>query len=119
MVHALISGSATAKDRSATQRGGGGGGGGGGSDFLSALMRDSYKHSGAEPAHCSFVEPHGTGDATMDVAEAQAISGVYGESHGQHGQPNVLVGTVKTNIGVWPALFSCDLSLVCPRVSAL
>ena len=112
VVHALICGSATAKDRAPLRTGSG--------DFLGGLMKDSYANAEIDPAQCrsaprdtafprasaamppktdacaalcSFVEAHGSGDATMDVVEAQAISDVYAGSRG------LLVGTVKTNIG--------------------
>lgn len=84
-VHALVCGSATAKDRAA---------GGTSSDFLAQLLREGCLNASSAPGKCTFIEAHGSGDAAMDVMEAQAISKVFCGAGA-----DVLVGTVKTNIG--------------------
>ena len=62
------------------------------------LIRDCYLRAGLDPAETTYFEAHGTGTATGDPIEAKAIASVFKDSR-PLGQPPLLLGSVKTNIG--------------------
>ncbi|KAF2832649.1 KR domain-containing protein, partial [Ophiobolus disseminans] len=57
-----------------------------------ALMRKVYEEAELKPVETGYVECHGTGTATGDPIETNAVGNVFGE----HG---VYIGSVKPNIG--------------------
>ncbi|OCL02964.1 putative polyketide synthase [Glonium stellatum] len=57
-----------------------------------ALMRKVYRDAGLDPGHTGFVECHGTGTATGDPIEVNAVGNVFGDK-------GVFIGSVKPNIG--------------------
>jgi acyl transferase domain-containing protein len=62
------------------------------------LIRDCYRRASLDPAETTYFEAHGTGTATGDPIEAKAIASVFKDSR-PLGQPPLLLGSVKTNIG--------------------
>ncbi|KAG8157511.1 hypothetical protein KVR01_012553 [Diaporthe batatas] len=63
-----------------------------------ALMRDCYARAGLDPKDTQYFEAHGTGTATGDVIEANAIASVFKDRRQRNIEP-LRVGSVKTNIG--------------------
>ena len=61
-----------------------------------SLIQSVYRAAGLDPLQTDYVEAHGTGTATGDPIEAAALGKVFGRSAGQ---PPVVVGSVKSNIG--------------------
>lgn len=61
-----------------------------------SLIQSVYRAAGLDPLQTDYVEAHGTGTATGDPIEAAALGKVFGRSPGQ---PPVVVGSVKSNIG--------------------
>lgn len=63
-----------------------------------ALMRDCYAKAGLDPNGTQYFEAHGTGTATGDVIEANAIASVFKSRNGRDVEA-LRVGSVKTNVG--------------------
>ena len=61
-----------------------------------SLIQSVYHVAGLDPLQTDYVEAHGTGTATGDPIEAAALGKVFGRTHGQ---PPVIVGSLKSNIG--------------------
>ncbi|OJJ41603.1 hypothetical protein ASPWEDRAFT_48144 [Aspergillus wentii DTO 134E9] len=57
-----------------------------------ALMRKIYADTGLDPALTGFVECHGTGTATGDPIETNAVGDIFGPA-------GVYIGSVKPNVG--------------------
>ncbi|SPN98494.1 related to polyketide synthase [Cephalotrichum gorgonifer] len=57
-----------------------------------ALMRKVYFDNGLDPGDTAYVECHGTGTATGDPIEANAVGNVFGNR-------GVYIGSVKPNVG--------------------
>lgn len=62
-----------------------------------ALMRRVYAGAGVQPADIDYIEAHGTGTQAGDVTEATALHEVLSEGRSHDDQ--VIVGSVKSNIG--------------------
>ena len=62
-----------------------------------ALLKKVYREFGLDPARLAYVEAHGTGTAAGDPLEAAAIGKVFGAA--LKGQRELLVGSVKSNVG--------------------
>ncbi|KUI71344.1 Lovastatin diketide synthase LovF [Cytospora mali] len=63
-----------------------------------ALMRECYSRAGLDPASTQYFEAHGTGTATGDVIEANAIASTFQGRRGQNVEA-LRLGSVKTNVG--------------------
>lgn len=59
-----------------------------------AVMQQALQDSGLSIEDIDYIEAHGTGTVLGDAIEAKAISGVYAKR-----QKDILIGSVKTNIG--------------------
>ena len=66
-------------------------------DAQGEVIRDAMAQSGVDPGTVSYVELSGAGTLLGDFAEAQALKKSF-EASGEKGE-NLLVGSVKTNIG--------------------
>jgi acyl transferase domain-containing protein/surfactin synthase thioesterase subunit len=62
------------------------------------LLKTVYQEAGVDPATVDFVEAHGTGTPVGDPVETAALGSVLGYDRGSD-QPNLLIGSVKTNLG--------------------
>ena len=62
-----------------------------------AVLRDAYTRATIDPADVDYVEAHGTGTFLGDPIEARALGAVL--SAGRSASRELLVGSVKTNIG--------------------
>jgi phthiocerol/phenolphthiocerol synthesis type-I polyketide synthase C len=63
-----------------------------------ALLETVYAEAGIDPLTVDFVEAHGTGTSVGDPVESAAIGTVLGFDRSTE-QPNLLIGSVKTNLG--------------------
>ncbi len=63
-----------------------------------ALLRAAYAEAGIDPLTVDFVEAHGTGTPVGDPVEAAALGSVLGGERTSR-QPNLMIGSVKTNLG--------------------
>ncbi|HEV2149580.1 MAG TPA: beta-ketoacyl synthase N-terminal-like domain-containing protein, partial [Longimicrobiaceae bacterium] len=61
-----------------------------------AVVRRALERSGVEPDGVDYVEAHGVGTPASDLAEAEALTAVFGGP--RVGEP-CTVGSVKTNVG--------------------
>ncbi|KAI9038420.1 polyketide synthase [Aspergillus affinis] len=66
------------------------------SEAQEALIRQTYKNAGLNPADTQYVEAHGTGTARGDPIEAQAIGAIFGK---EDRLSPLYIGSVKSNIG--------------------
>lgn len=66
-------------------------------DSQKALMRRVYADAGIQPSEIDYIEAHGTGTQAGDVTEATALHEVLSE--GRSPEQQVIVGSVKSNIG--------------------
>src|SRR5579859_7694088 len=64
----------------------------------SAVLRRACELAGVRPADVQYLELHGTGTRVGDPVEAAALGAVHGADRGD-GDPALLVGSAKTNIG--------------------
>jgi len=64
----------------------------------SALLKTVYAEAGIDPSTVDFVEAHGTGTRVGDPIESLALGVVLGAGRTPE-QPNLLIGSVKTNLG--------------------
>lgn len=64
-----------------------------------AVMRQALHRSGVMPEDVTFLESHGTGTPVGDLIEATAIAEVYAPSRRGTDIPELVVGSVKSNIG--------------------
>jgi len=94
-VYAVIRGSAVNQD-----------GAGGGLTVPSGqaqqdVVRAALAQAGAAPRDVSYVEAHGTGTRLGDAIELRALAAALGEGRlpGTGGEPPLVVGSVKTNVG--------------------
>lgn len=62
-----------------------------------ALLRSTCRRAGVSPRDVVYVEAHGTGTAVGDPVEAAALGEVLGS--GRNPGEELLVGSIKTNIG--------------------
>ncbi|KAK3990438.1 Compactin diketide synthase mokB [Cladorrhinum sp. PSN332] len=62
------------------------------------LIRNTYAAAGLDFTDTQYFEAHGTGTAVGDPAECSAIGATFGKSRTPE-QPNLLVGSIKPNIG--------------------
>ena len=62
-----------------------------------ALVRSALAQARVTPAEMSYVETHGTGTSLGDPIEVQALGAVFSE--GREAGQELLIGSVKTNIG--------------------
>ncbi|MFB9994577.1 SDR family NAD(P)-dependent oxidoreductase [Deinococcus oregonensis] len=63
-----------------------------------ALLRGIYTRAGLDPAQVRFVEAHGTGTVVGDPIEVNALGQVLRAGY-TPGQPECLIGSVKSNLG--------------------
>ncbi|THF70281.1 SDR family NAD(P)-dependent oxidoreductase [Deinococcus sp. Arct2-2] len=63
-----------------------------------ALLRGIYARAGLDPAGVRYVEAHGTGTVVGDPIEVNALGQVLRASYAP-GQPECLIGSVKSNVG--------------------
>ena len=63
-----------------------------------ALLRGIYSRAGLDPARVRFVEAHGTGTVVGDPIEVGALGQVLRAEYAP-GQPECLIGSVKSNLG--------------------
>ncbi len=63
-----------------------------------ALLNTVYADAGIDPSTVDYVEAHGTGTPVGDPVETSALGSVMGFERGEE-QPNLLIGSVKTNLG--------------------
>lgn len=63
-----------------------------------ALLESAYAQAGIDPLTVDYVEAHGTGTPVGDPVEASALGSVLGFAR-TPAQPNLLIGSVKTNLG--------------------
>jgi acyl transferase domain-containing protein len=61
-----------------------------------SLIRSVYQSAALDPQHTLYVEAHGTGTMAGDQAEIAAIANVFTQ---QRRRNNLVVGSVKTNLG--------------------
>ncbi|HEV2636433.1 MAG TPA: type I polyketide synthase [Actinocrinis sp.] len=61
------------------------------------MLRSAYAAAGMDPREVDYVEAHGAGTPTGDLAELAAMREVLGGL--RTGQDRLLIGSVKTNIG--------------------
>ncbi|KAL2751801.1 hypothetical protein ACRALDRAFT_1053174 [Sodiomyces alcalophilus JCM 7366] len=66
-------------------------------DAQAALAKSVYEEAGLDPAKTVYVEAHGTGTQVGDAAEMSSIYQVF--CHGKERERDILVGSVKANIG--------------------
>ncbi|MCB9875151.1 MAG: SDR family NAD(P)-dependent oxidoreductase [Planctomycetaceae bacterium] len=64
----------------------------------SELLKVVYAEAGIDPSSVDFVETHGTGTRVGDPIESLALGVVLGSGRTKE-QPNLLIGSVKTNLG--------------------
>eukprot|EP00884_Botryococcus_braunii_P006514 jgi/Botrbrau1/15864/Bobra.40_1s0048.1 len=64
-----------------------------------ALMQKVCAKAEINPLQVVYVEAHGTGVASADVAELSAIDNVYGSGAGRSRDCPLLVGSIKSNMG--------------------
>ncbi|MDA1052331.1 MAG: SDR family NAD(P)-dependent oxidoreductase [Planctomycetota bacterium] len=64
----------------------------------SELLTSVYAEAGIDPSTVDFVEAHGTGTRVGDPIETLALGVVLGAGRTQE-QPNLIIGSVKTNLG--------------------
>ncbi|XP_019626063.1 PREDICTED: uncharacterized protein LOC109471215 [Branchiostoma belcheri] len=62
------------------------------------LLRRVYEHYKIDPQDIDYVEAHGTGSPDGDTVEANSLGNTIGKAR-KPGDPPVLVGSVKSNIG--------------------
>ncbi|UQN09205.1 type I polyketide synthase [Deinococcus sp. QL22] len=62
------------------------------------LLRSIYARAGLNPAGVRYVEAHGTGTVVGDPIEVKALGQVLRASYAP-GQPECLIGSVKSNLG--------------------
>ncbi len=63
-----------------------------------ALLKTVYAQAGIDPAEVDYVEAHGTGTPVGDPIETNALGSVLGSPRSPQ-QPNLIIGSVKTNLG--------------------
>jgi acyl transferase domain-containing protein len=63
-----------------------------------SLLENVYAQAGVNPSTVDYVETHGTGTAVGDPIETSALGSVLGCDRTDD-QPNLLIGSVKTNVG--------------------
>lgn len=61
------------------------------------LIQMCYQKAGLDPHETTFIEAHGTGTATGDPIEADAIAAVFCKN--RTSENKMLMGSVKSNIG--------------------
>jgi acyl transferase domain-containing protein len=61
-----------------------------------SLIRSVYRGCNRNPSDVAYVEAHGTGTVVGDLAETKGIAGVF---CGNERKDNLLIGSVKGNIG--------------------
>lgn len=62
-----------------------------------AMLRTALKNSNLQPGDIDYIEAHGTGTSLGDPIEANALGAVF--AGGREAGQELLVGSVKTNIG--------------------
>ncbi|WP_168188293.1 SDR family NAD(P)-dependent oxidoreductase [Hahella sp. CCB-MM4] len=63
------------------------------------VIHSALTAAGIEPHQVSYVEMHGTGTRLGDPIEIEALNDVYGETKNSPRDKNMLIGSVKANIG--------------------
>ncbi len=63
------------------------------------VIRDALGQAGVDPCRLSYVECHGTGTALGDPIEVEALARALASERTAGGEPQALLGSVKTNIG--------------------
>ncbi|MER7230654.1 beta-ketoacyl synthase N-terminal-like domain-containing protein, partial [Streptomyces olivaceus] len=69
-----------------------------GADAQRSVLAAAYRRAGADPRRVQYVEVHGTGTKVGDPVEAAALGSVLGAPR-THGDPPLLLGSAKTNVG--------------------
>ncbi|WP_228470789.1 type I polyketide synthase [Streptomyces alkaliphilus] len=63
------------------------------------VVEEACRAAGVTPAEVAYVELHGTGTAVGDPVEAAGLGAALGTGRIAAGEPPLLVGSVKTNVG--------------------